>query len=87
MALGTPGVSKRWVTMRFGFLIQVVLLAEMVVVAKVLILVVEIFPGDPVNISPLSAVDASHAWLHKVCAKDDAPENICSMLVTLVTSH
>ena len=49
--------------------------------------VVQIRPNEPSNIPSLSAVEVSHASPQRVCAKDDAPENISSMLVTLVTSH
>ena len=38
------------------------------------------------NIPSLFAVDVNHAP-QSVCVKDDAPENISSMLVTLDTSH
>ena len=57
-----------------------------VVVVEVLVLVVQISPGELSNIPSLSAVEVSHAP-QSVCAKDDAPENISSMLVTLDTSH
>ena len=49
-------------------------------------LVEQICPNDPSNIPSLSAVDVSHAP-QSVCAKDDAPKNMSSMLVTLDTSH
>ena len=63
-----------------------VLLAEVVVVVEVLILSAQIRPGEPSNIRYLSAVEVTHAP-QSVCAKDDAPENISSILVTLETSH
>ena len=52
----------------------------------VVVLVVHICPDEPSNIRYLSAVDVLHAP-QSVCAKDDAPEKISSMLVTLDTSH
>ena len=59
---------------------------EVVVVVGVVVVVVHIRPDEPVNISSLSAVEVLHAP-QSVCAKDDAPENISSMLVTLDTSQ
>ena len=55
-------------------------------VVEVLVLVVQIRPDERKNIPSLSAVEVGHAP-QSVCAKDDAPENIDSMLVTLDTSH
>ena len=56
------------------------------VVVEVLILMVQIRPDDPVNIPSFFAVEVSQAP-QSVCAKDDAPENISFMPVTLDTSH
>ena len=53
----------------------------------VVVLVVQIRPDEPSNIPSLSAVEMSHASPQSVCAKDDAPKNMCSMSVTLGTSH
>ena len=64
----------------------VVLLLKVPVV-KLVVLVVQIRPDEPSNIPSLSAVEMSHASPQSVCAKDDAPKNICSMSVTLSTSH
>ena len=80
-------LPRGWVIVRIRVFIQVVLLVEVVVVAKVLILVVQIRPDESSNIPFLSAVEVTHASPHRFCAKDDAPENICSMVVTLETSH
>ena len=55
-------------------------------VVEVLALVVQIRPDEPSNIPSLSAVEVSHAP-QSVCAKDDAPEKMFFMLVTLNTSH
>ena len=52
----------------------------------VLLLVAQIRPDEPSNIPSLSAVEVNHAP-QSVCEKDDAPENIFPMLVTLDTSH
>ena len=66
---------------------EVASLLEEVVVAEVLVLVVvQIRPDEPSNIPSLSAVEVIHTP-QSVCAKDDAPLNICSMLATLDTSH
>ena len=46
----------------------------------------QIRPGDSSNISALSAVEVIHLP-HKVCSKDDAPENMMYIEVTLDTSH
>ena len=48
--------------------------------------VVQICPDEPWNIPSFVAVEVNHAP-QRVCAKDDAPENICFMSVTLDTSH
>ena len=47
---------------------------------------VQIRPKEPTNIPSLPAAEAIHAP-QSVCTKDDAPANICFMLVTLDTSH
>ena len=65
---------------------EVILLVEVVVVAKVIKLSVHIRPDESVNIPSLSAFEVNHAP-HSVCAKDEAPLNINFMLVTLDTSH
>ena len=58
-----------------------------VVVAEVLpLVVVQSRPGEPLNIPSFLAVEVIHAP-QSVCAKDDAPENIDDMSVTLDTSH
>ena len=62
---------------------EVVLLVEVVVV---LVLVIQIRPDEPSNIPVLSAVEVYHEP-QRVCVKDEAPENILSILVTLETSH
>ena len=62
-------------------------IVEVVVVVKVFVLVaVQIRPDEPSNIALLSAFEVSHTP-QSVRAKDDAPENIFPMLVTLDTSH
>ena len=70
---------------------EIVVLLEVVffvvVVVEVLVLVVvQIRPGEPLNIPSLSAVEVSHApqsdW-----SKSDAKRNIKLMSVTLDTSH
>ena len=80
-------LPRGWVIVRIRVFIQVVLLVEVVVVAKVLILVVQIRPDESSNIPSFFAFLEVYHAPHSVCAKDDAPENICSMLVTLDTSH
>ena len=68
---------------------EVVLLLAVVVVATlglVVVWVVHIRPDEPSNIAILFAVEVLHAP-QSVCAKDDAPENISSMSITLETSH
>ena len=79
---------KRSARIRFrGFMEIVVLLDVVVVVVEVLVLVVvQIRPGEPLNIPSLSAVEVSHAP-QSGRAKDDAPENMPRMVVTLDTSH
>ena len=69
---------------------------ELVVVMEVLLLkilpkielvaVVQSRPDEPANIPSFLAVEVLHAP-QSSCSKDDAPENISSMLVTLDTSH
>ena len=60
---------------------------ELVVVVEVVTLAVQSRPDEQSNIPSLPfAVEVNHAP-QSVCAKDDAPENISSMLVTLDTSH
>ena len=61
-----------------------VILLLMVVVA--LVVVAQIRPDEPRNIPSLFAVEVCHAP-QSVRAKDDAPKNMCSMVVTLDTSH
>ena len=53
----------------------------------VVVVVVQIRPDEPANIPSLFALEVSHTSLQRVCANDDAPENISSMFVTLDTSH
>merc|ERR1712183_813536 len=43
-------------------------------------------PDEPSNIPSFFAVEVDHAP-QSVCVKDDAPENISFMLITLDTSH
>ena len=74
---------------RVGFLTKVGLPMEVVV--KVVVGVVALVPVvqsrlDFTNISVLSAVEVLHAPQSE-CEKDDAPANICFMVVTLDTSH
>ena len=57
-----------------------------VVAVEVLVLVVQSRSDKSSNISVLTAVEVLHAP-QRVCVKDDAPENILSMLATLDTSH
>ena len=88
MTLTFRGIPRFWVTVRVRGFLDVVLLVEVevLVVVEVVVVIVQIPPDDPSNIPSLSAVEVSHAP-QRVCAKDDASENICSMLVTLETSH
>ena len=46
----------------------------------------QIRPDESVNIPFFSALEVCH-FPQSSCAKDDAPENISPMLVTLDTSH
>ena len=71
--------------MKIVVLVEVVLVV-VIVVEVVLVLVVQIRPDDPSNIPSLFAIEVGHAP-QSICAKDEAPENICFMLVTLDTSH
>ena len=64
----------------------VLLLDVTVVVMEALVLVVQSRPDDPSNIPSLSAVESLQAP-QRVCAKDEAFENIPFMLTTLDTSH
>ena len=50
------------------------------------VVVLQIRPDEPSNIPPLSADEVCHSP-QRVCANDDAPENMSSILVTLDTSH
>ena len=82
-----PQPGSELVKVRFRAFMEVILLFEVVVVVEVVVLVaVQIRPEEPWNIPYLSAVEVNHAP-QSVCAKDDAPKNICSILVTLDTSH
>ena len=65
---------------------MVVVVVEVVAVAVVLVLDVQIFPGEPSKIPCLSAVEVIHAS-QRVCAKDGAEANMRFMSVTLDTSH
>ena len=60
------------------------LLVEMVVVVVALLL--QIFPDEPSNIAVLSALEVNHAP-QSVWEKDDAEENMRTILVTLDTFH
>ena len=64
---------------------QLVLLLEEVLVVGLFVLL-QICPYDLSNIRSLLAVEVNQAP-QSVCAKDDAPENISTMWVTLDTSH
>ena len=55
-------------------------------VVKAVVLDLQSRPGEPTNISVLSAVEVLHVP-QSVCEKDDAPLNMRFMLVTLDTSH
>ena len=66
--------------------VNVLVVVVVVVVVKVVGLPRQIRPDEPSNISSLSAAEVSHAP-QSDCAKDDAPENIFRMFVTLETSH
>ena len=45
-----------------------------------------ICPGEPLKIPSLFALEVLHAS-QSVCSKDDAPEKVDSILITLDTSH
>ena len=59
----------------------------MVVVEVLVLVVVHIPPDEPSNIPSLSAAAEVGHTPQSVCVKDEAPKNMCSMLVTLDTSH
>ena len=85
-----------WITVRINVLhhvkrdlmgiVAVLLVVVEEVVVEVLVLVVQMRPDEPSNISSLSAVEVNHAP-QSDCAKDDALKNIFSMLFTLDTSQ
>ena len=62
------------------------LLAKVTVVVEAVVLVVQSRPGDPLNISILSAAEVLHAP-QSFSANDDAEWNMKRMSVTLDTSH
>ena len=67
--------------------ITVVLPLEMMVGVEVLVLViVQIRPGEPSNMFCFSAVEVLHSP-QSVCVNDDALLNMPIMVVTLDTSH
>ena len=68
------------------FMEAVLLVVVMMVVVTAIVLVPQIRPDEPPNMSSLSALEVAHRP-QRVCANDDAPENISFMLVTLDTSH
>ena len=76
------GIPRFRATARARALMEVVVPVEGDVMEVVVLIVVQIRPDEPSNIPSLSAVEVLHAP-QSVCAKDDAPENICFMLVTL----
>ena len=53
---------------------------------EVVLLLLQIRPNERSNIPSLFAAEVIHAP-QRVCANEDAPENISSMVVTLDTSH
>ena len=67
-------------------LVRVRVKAFMEVVLLLLGVAVQIRPNERSNIPSLFAVEVIHAP-QRLCANDDAPENISSMVVTLDTSH
>ena len=69
------------VRVRLMVAMEVAVLAEVVVAVAM-----QSRPEEPTNISDLSAVEVPHAP-QSVCEKDEAPENMRFMLVTLDTSH
>ena len=83
------GIPRFCITVRVRPVMEVVLPVEVktvVVMEVVVLIVVQIRPDEPSNIPSLSAVEVLHAP-QSVRAKDDAPANVCFMLVTLDTSH
>ena len=72
------GICYRWWWRSRGVLVPVV--------EGVVMVAAQSRPDDPSNIPSLFAVEVDHAP-QSVCAKDDAPENISFMLVTLDTSQ
>ena len=56
------------------------------VVEGVVMVAAQSRPDEPSNIPSFFAVEVDHAP-QSVCVKDDAPENISFMLITLDTSH
>ena len=79
-------VKIRCIVVRVRIIVLLVEVDVVVVVEVVVVLVVQSRPEEPANIPSLSAVEVSHAP-QRDCAKDDAPTNISSILVTLDTSH
>ena len=75
------GSPRFWITVRARVSMDVVSL-----LAAVVEVLVQIRPDDPSNIPSLFAVEVLHLP-QSICAKDDAPKNICPILVTLDTSH
>ena len=65
---------------------KVVVVDVLALVSDVLVLVVQIRPGEPSNIASLSALEVGHTP-QSVCANNAAPENMACMLVTLETSQ
>ena len=81
------GVRRAIVRVRFMFFMEAVLLVVVVmVVVTAIVLVPQIRPDEPPNMSSLSAVEVAHRP-QSVRVNDDAPENICFMLDTLDTSQ
>ena len=66
--------------------VVVLLMPAVIVVVEVVALAVQMRPGEPSNIPFFCAVEVLHVP-QRVCAKDDAPLNIMSILVTLNTRH
>ena len=65
----------------------VLLLEDVVMVVEVLAVGMQIRPDESSNIPSFFAFLEVYHAPHSVCAKDDAPENIFAMLITLRTSH
>ena len=59
---------------------------EGVLVVAVLVLMSQICPDEPRNMSSLFAVDELH-MPQSTCEKDDADANMFSMVITFDTSH